>query len=293
MFLAIGLYIASVIVGGLESALIFEARAFALFALLGVVRGLSLFRYGSRARGALMAIAAMSAIFLSLSRTALAIAVILIPLAWLDRRSISRRVGVLLTICVVLALFAFAATIIRPLQERFNELDRARIGGVTISVSGRGAFWTATLRSWQESPWVGHGAGSSEYLPLLYLPSGSRYTHPHNDYFRILHDYGIVGGALLLIGGFALIRGTKRVWRAAVSQDSSLAQPHLTAFLGTTALAFAMITDNVVIYVFFMAPLAILVGFSLGHASADATSSVSPVLHKPVAAGVSTRAKHP
>jgi O-antigen ligase len=128
---------------------------------------------------------------------------------------------------------------------------------------------------------------------LLYLPSGSRYTHPHNDYFRILHDYGIVGGALLLIGGFALIRGTKRVWRAAVSQDSSLAQPHLTAFLGTTALAFAMITDNVVIYVFFMAPLAILVGFSLGHASADATSSVSPVLHKPVAAGVSTRAKHP
>lgn len=290
MFLAIGVYLVSVVLDGLESDLILEPRAFALFALLGVARGLSLVRYGSRARGALMAIAAMSAIFFSLSRTALAIAVILIPLAWLDRRSMSRRVGVLLTIGLVLGLFAFAATVVRPLEERFNELDRVKVGGVTISVSGRGKFWTATWRSWEESPWVGHGAGSAEYLPLKYLPRYSAYSHPHNDYLRILHDYGIVGGVLWLIGGFVLLRATKRAWRAVASHDRSQAGVHLSAVLGMTALALAMITDNVVIYVFFMAPLAMLVGFSLGRGSADATSAARPVMLQPVAAEVSARA---
>jgi O-antigen ligase len=290
MFLTIGLYLVSVLLGGLESALIFEPRAFALFVLLGVARGLSLVRYGSRARGAAMALAATGAIYMSLSRTALAIAVILVPLAWLDRGSVSRRVAVLLTLGIVLGLFAFAATVVKPLEERFNELDRVKVAGVTISVSGRGKFWTATWRSWEESPWVGHGSGSSEYLPLKYLPKGSAYSHPHNDYLRILHDYGIVGAVLWLIGGFVLLRATKRAWRTAASQgDPQAAGVHLTAVLGMTALALAMITDNAVIYVYVMAPLAMLVGFSLGRGSADASPAPRPAGWQPVADEVVAR----
>jgi O-antigen ligase len=290
MLLAIGVYLVSVLLNGLNTNLIFEPRAFALFALLGVARGLSLVRYGSRVRGALMAIAAMSAIFLSLSRTALAIAVILIPLAWLDRRTVSRRVGVLLTMSLVLGLFAFASTVVKPLEERFSELDRVKIGGVTISVSGRGKFWTATWRSWEGSPWVGRGAGSSEYLPLQYLPPDSFYAHPHNDYLRILHDYGIVGAVLWLIGGSVLLRATRRAWRGAAIHGGSQRGVHLAAVLGMTALAFAMITDNVVVYIFFMAPLAMLVGFSLGRGSDDAASTAGPALLRSVAREIAARA---
>jgi O-antigen ligase len=197
---------------------------------------------------------------------------------------------VLLTMSLVLGLFAFASTVVKPLEERFSELDRVKIGGVTISVSGRGKFWTATWRSWESSPWVGHGAGSSEYLPLQYLPPDSFYAHPHNDYLRILHDYGIVGAVLWLIGGSVLLRATKRAWRAAAINGGSQAGVHLAAVLGMTALALAMITDNVVIYVFFMAPLAMLVGFSLGRGSADAVSTAGPAFLRSVAPEVAARA---
>jgi O-antigen ligase len=273
MFLGIGIYLVSVLLDGLGSDLILGNRSFALFALLGVARGLSLIRYGSRSRGALMTIAATGAIFLSLSRTALVISVILIPLAWLDRRSVSRRVGVLIMVALTLGLFAFASTVVGPLRERFAEPDRVSIGRVTISVTGRGALWSAAWRSWLDSPWLGHGSGTSEYLPVIYLPEGSGYGQPHNDYLRILHDYGVVGAVLWLVGAVVLFRETKRAWRAAVSRGSSSVGVHLAAVLGMTALGLAMITDNVVIYIFFMAPLGIFVGLSLGLGSVDKSSS--------------------
>jgi O-antigen ligase len=280
MFIAIGLYIFSVTLAGFSNDLILAPRAFALFALLGVARGLSLIRFdsrdlGSRYRGVVLTIAATAAIFLSLSRTALAIAVILVPLAWLDRHSVSRRVFVLLAICTVAGLFAFAATAAGPLGERFQEADKEDVGGVTLSVSGRGDFWSAAWRSWLESPWVGHGAGSSEYLPRKFIPDRDNYAHPHNDYLRLLHDYGIVGAGLWLIGGIALLRRTKRVWRAAVRTGSPYSGVHLAAVLGMVALALAMITDNAIIYVFFMAPLAMMVGLSLGVGSPDRPSAES------------------
>jgi O-antigen ligase len=279
MFFAIGLYLVSVLIGGLSSNLIVGGRSFALFALLGVARGLSMIRYGPRTTGCVMTIAAMSAILLSLSRTALVISVILIPLAWLDRRSISRRVGVLLTIVLAFGLFAFASTAVAPLRERFSEPDRVAVGNISISVTGRGAMWSATWRSWSESPWFGHGVGTSEYLPLKYLPEGANYSHPHNDYLRILHDFGVVGAALWLVGAIVLFRGTKRTWRKAASRGSPSVGVHLSAVLGMSALGFAMITDNAVIYVFFMAPLAIFVGLSLGLGSMDtslAQTSIAP-----------------
>jgi O-antigen ligase len=285
MFLAIGIYVVSVLLNGLGADLIIGNRTFALFATLGVARGLSMIRYGSRTRGALMVIAATAAILLSLSRTALLISVILIPLAWLDRRSISRRVGVLLTFGLVLGLFAFASTVVAPLRERFVEPDRVTVGSVTISVTGRGTLWSATWRSWADSPWVGHGAGASEFRPLLYLPEGTSYGQPHNDYLRMLHDYGVVGGALWLAGAVVLFRGTKRAWRTAVSRGSPNAGVHLSAVLGMTALALAMITDNAIIYVFFMAPLAILVGLSLGLSSRDRSSTQTALAPQPVVEG--------
>jgi O-antigen ligase len=290
MFLGIGIYLVSVLLDGFGAFLIVGNRSFALFALLGVARGLSLIRYGSRSRGALMTIAATGAIFLSLSRTALVISLILIPLAWLDRRSASRRIGVLIVFALTLGVFAFASTVVAPLRERFAEPDRVSVGGVTISVTGRDALWSATWRSWLDSPWLGHGAGTSEYLPLIYLPKDSDYGQPHNDYLRILHDYGVVGGALWLIGAVALFRTTKRAWREAVSLGSRSAGVHLWAILGMTALGLAMITDNVVIYVFFMAPLGIIVGLSLGLGSMDRSSTRPPMaLQQPVAGLVDRR----
>ncbi|MDP9235081.1 MAG: O-antigen ligase family protein [Actinomycetota bacterium] len=264
IYLSVFLYLVTVVVDGPGTDLFLSARGFALFGMLGVARGLAVFRYESR-RGAFMIAVVIVAVMLSLSRTALAICLLLVPLAWLDRRSIPRRMVVVLAIGLAVGLFVFAATSFGPLAERFAEPDKSKVGGVTLSVSGRDKFWSATWQSWLQSPWIGHGAGSAEFLPARYLPEGwgSSYSHPHNDYLRLLHDYGVVGAGLWVVAFVFLVRRTRQKWWAAARSGAESRTVHLQAVLSMTALALAMITDNVIVYAYLIAPLAILVGASL------------------------------
>jgi O-antigen ligase len=88
--------------------------------------------------------------------------------------------------------------------------------------------------------------------------------HPHNDYLRLWHDLGAVGlglaaGALLLWLA-ALFRG----WRRAARAGHPAQAVQLAAFLVLLELLLAMITDNVLIYPFFMGAAGILVGTAFG-----------------------------
>ena len=118
-------------------------------------------------------------------------------------------------------------------------------------------------KTWQsavESPWIGKGAGSaSAYLADLY---DGDIAHPHNDYLRILHDYGVVGLVLFLYG---LARVGRLFWRN-WAQPRELLQRRLSlaAALALTAIAMMMVTDNTLVYVFVMGPLGILLGTALG-----------------------------
>jgi O-antigen ligase len=262
VLITVAVYGVSVLIDGLGSDLIIGARSTALFEVLAVARGLSLVRHGDRRRGIAMTVAATVIVLLSLSRTALAVCAILVPLAWLDRRSLSRRAAIVMMVGLTVGVFFFAVVAIKPLSERFHEPDRANIGGVSLSVSGRSAFWAATIRSWKQSPWIGNGPGSSEYLPAQYLPVGSAYSHPHNDYLRVLHDYGAIGAFLWLYGSVHLFREIKKRWRSADTR-SDAATAHAAAVLGMTGIALTMLTDNAIVYVFVMLPLSILVGASL------------------------------
>ena len=81
-------------------------------------------------------------------------------------------------------------------------------GSSAAYTSGRVVIWTQTWQSAVESPWIGKGAGSaSAYLADLY---DGDIAHPHNDYLRILHDYGVIGLVLFLYG---LVRVGLMCWR--------------------------------------------------------------------------------
>jgi O-antigen ligase len=279
---AVSIYLLTLVATGFGTDLILSARGFALFGLLGLARALGKFRYQSR--GAVwVALAIVIAIAGSLSRTALAICLLLAPLAWLDRRSISRRVGVALAVALSVGAFAFAAVFFGPLHSRFLEPNKAEVAGsFDLSVSGRAAFWGATWRSFLQDPWIGNGAGSSEIIVQRYLTpaQAEHYTHPHNDYLRLLHDYGVTGAGLWFIGYFVLLRRVRRAWVAAAATDDSAAAVHMTAFLAMVAIALSMITDNAIVYIYLMAPLGLIVGSSLGLGAAMARKSFRPRPHR-------------
>ena len=66
-----------------------------------------------------------------------------------------------------------------------------------LATSGRRYMAEILLIEIAKQPWWGHGANSSEEL-VLKLSNG-QLTHPHNDWLRLLYDYGVVGTVLFLL----------------------------------------------------------------------------------------------
>ncbi len=119
-------------------------------------------------------------------------------------------------------------------------------------------------------PWIGHGVGSAD--DLINRVYSTAVGHPHNDYLRLLHDYGLLGTCLWGIGYALLLMRTWRAWHVSTvtkregrtHDSSSELRIHAAAFLALVGVAIAMITDNAIVYMYVIGPLGVLVGLSLG-----------------------------
>lgn len=256
-------YLASVLVSGLGASGVYNARAFALAAL--VLLGVAVARGQSKALPVLL----LLDVVLSLSRTA-ALMSILVLAVGLAVRSASRgralRVLVLLGAGVAVAWFAF--TRFAPLRDRFEGGDQAfSYGGAQFNVSGRADLWSFTLQDARHHWWFGGGPGSADRAVLNHFLTVS---HPHNDYLRVLHDFGVVGLVVFVLGFVTLMVRTWKLGRAT-------GRPvHWAAFLALVGVAGTAFTDNVIVYAFVMVPLGVLVGASLSESSLPESRSVEP-----------------
>ena len=265
-WVTVALYGLSIAVWGLGSDNIVGPRGLALFALMPMAWAVARWRYGDRSAIG-PTIGLLTVLILSLSRLAIVVGLFLLPLSRISARASMRSwLRLLFVFGTAVAVFIAAFQMIAPLRDRFLEGDLETLsGGLTINVSGRDDVWPAVWNSYVESPWVGKGAGSSE--KLLVEQYGFRVSLPHNEYLRILHDFGIVSLVLWLWGFGTLFWRTYLAWRRSDRRGERDAIVHLAAWLGLVALALAMITDNPLRYVGVLFPLAIMIGCSLGLAS--------------------------
>lgn len=236
-------------------------RTYALFALVGLAWYVAGWRCGSR-RSLWFAFALLALLVMSLSRTAMVLGLFLFPLAQLRLNKLSGWLRLAAWGTLALVVLYAGISYFEPLRSRFFEGDTSlQVAGISINAEGRVNAWEAVLDSYRESPWLGKGAGSSEEVIKKLFPA---LGHPHNDYLRILHDYGLVGFVLWLVGYFGLLRVTWKAWIKAADSEGGYGRVHLAAFLALVAIGLAMLTDNVIVYIFVMAPLGVLVGASLG-----------------------------
>jgi O-antigen ligase len=242
-------------------------RTFALFALFGVAYYIARWRYGLH-RGIWYALVVSAAIAISLSRVATALVLFLFGFSQFSPRSVVSWGRMVLLGGLMLGIAYLAVTNIAPLRARFFGGDEAlHVGVLTLNTMGRAAFWPTVFHSFLESPWIGKGAGSAQMLILAHY---ARWVeHPHNDYLRLLHDYGLVGLGLWLLAISSSARAMFRGWMRSDLRRPVEARLHMTAFLSLLAISVAMITDNAIVYAFLMAPLAVVVGTSLGRASSS------------------------
>lgn len=241
-----------------------SSRSFGLVALLGLASGLCRWRYGDRKRGAAMVGSAIVLIALSLSRTAFLTACFLIPLAWVNLKSLSSFVRMLLLTVIALAIAWSAVTFIPPLHERFFPAtgEFVKVGQFDLNANGRKQLWTVTWRQFKQSPVFGNGPGASVDAVTVV----SRAGQPHNDYLRLLDDYGLLGTGLWGLGIILILERLTRIWvRADAARDLD-SRFYLWAMLALIAALANMITDNPLVYLHFQGPLALIVGVALGRA---------------------------
>jgi O-antigen ligase len=120
-----------------------------------------------------------------------------------------------------------------------------------------------------------------------------RVSHPHNEYLRIFHDFGLVG-LLLWLWGFSVLLGrTFLAWRRADRTRDPDAFVHLAAWLGLVSLALGMVTDNPLRHVHVLLPLGLTVGASVGMTAMAHEATRRPAGSEgtvPVPAGMAQRA---
>ena len=161
-------------------------------------------------------------------------------------------------LCLVLIAAGYwAVTSWAPLRDRFDQGDLSlSVGGTNINAEGRTKVWGVL---WSEVPndlLIGHGPGAASARSILVDPA---FDHPHNDYLRILYDFGVVG--LVLLVWFA-VRSARLLRRASKLSHGSL--PALAALNAGLAILIMMTTDNPLDYPFVMIPLGALIGLGLG-----------------------------
>ncbi len=269
--IAIPLYAAgSTAVGG--------ARSFALTALLAVAVVVPLRTSSRLMRLAPWALTA--AIAASLSRTALALAVLLLAFSVLRSRRGLRGLRIVLALGALALAGVVAFVTVPALRDRFTQGDNGvDVGGLALNTSGRSQLWALVVRSAQEHPWIGQGAGSASEVVTARYPFVGQ---PHNDYLRLWHDFGLIGLALFVLGyGSLLVSAVRRARRTAPEHRGI----HWSAALALAAVGAAAATDNPLIYPFVMIPLAVVVGLSISRRHLHLLEPEATTRPQPVTAG--------
>jgi O-antigen ligase len=130
---------------------------------------------------------------------------------------ISQRLAVKLLL--VLCLLLVAAIVTAP------EAYLAKLAGFT---TGRTALWEQARTSFSESPWIGHGLGSSYRSETRYFDAyGNVYRGMHNGFLAILIDTGAFG---LCVYVFMILR-TTRMLEVDLGTDANVLLSMLGAFI--------------------------------------------------------------
>jgi O-antigen ligase len=245
-----------------NSAGIYSRRDFAIEALL--IMSVVMMSQDARRRARWLPYVLAAEIALSESRTATAVAAILLIVVAVRGRSGARAVvSVLGRLVVVVLIGLWAIETIPSLHNRVFGAGQTQILGVQLNTSGRDVIWSGLVADAESHDvWLGQGSGSAtDFVRNDEGPVGVEAAEPHNDYLRIWHDFGYVGLMIWLVAILTLLRA---MWTRARRTGNRMCYAGVLSLLSILGL---MVTGNVIVYFFAMLPLGVIIGFALGEPS--------------------------
>jgi len=187
---------------------------------------------------------------IALTRTAITVAGMTIPFTFASLK-IKKRL-IFLTIVAIVGVTVFYTE--RVQKKMFysgqGTINDIWLGNPDLFTAGRSHLWDHMKEEIKIKPVWGHGSNASEEF-VLSVTWGTL-THPHNDWLRLLYDYGFVGTAVfvfcMIIQILHLLKGAKQV----PLESRVLIFAGASSFLPFVLLMF---TDNIILYAAFFGNL--------------------------------------
>jgi O-antigen ligase len=154
-----------------------------------------------------------------------------------------------------------------PFRERveplINSPELVLAGGATTAVvatQGRSIAWPRLFAHAMEAPVIGHGMGTASAYTYS-VTHNEHFSHPHNEYLRLLHDAGLIGLLSWLAGFLHTWTMARRVEDSAGSGQYRDAHALAAGIVGLIpAFLVLSLTDNIGFYTFVTVPFGILLG---------------------------------
>ncbi len=172
-----------------------------------------------------------------------------LPLTFAPMRMFRRIVLASMVIAAGYGLFFTERVQEKTFYSGSGTLQDVRRDNPDFATSGRNRIWEHMQAEIDRKPWFGHGANESE--PYVARFTGGL-THPHNDWLRLLFDYGYFGtvifGTCMLLQVLHILKRGKR----------ASGGPRILFYAGATSFivfSLFMFTDNIILYAAFFGNL--------------------------------------
>ncbi|MCJ7678581.1 MAG: O-antigen ligase family protein [Anaerolineales bacterium] len=216
-------------------------------ALLGAVLAAE---YSSGRRASLIWWGAIQLVpLIALTRTGIVASALTLPLC-LGRVRLRTRLLSLGAIALGgIALFSSPRMQARMFYSGSGTFSDISLQNRNFATSGRSALWPELVEEIKKRPWLGHGANASETYVSTARPG---LAHPHNDWLRLLYDYGVLGTVLFVLTLLTQVFHTLASARRAPDPAHVLFIGAASSFI---VLTLFMFTDNIILYAAFFGNL--------------------------------------
>lgn len=182
---------------------------------------------------------------IALTRGAIVVAGLSLPLSFSPQ-----KIQVRFVMLVIVSLGGLALFYTDRVQDKMFVEGKGSVDDLTnyenVATHGRRHMAEMMTLEIAKEPWMGHGANASEDF-VVNLTAG-QLTHPHNDWLRLLFDYGIAGTAVFTFTIMAQVLNLIRSGRRSSGNRRIFFYASASSFLSQLLIMF---TDNVLLYAAF------------------------------------------
>jgi O-antigen ligase len=194
--------------------------------------------------------AAFAAIpFIALTRTGIVAAGLTLPLTFAPMKIFKRIVLISLVVLLSIPIFYSERVQHKMFYSGSGTFAEVHPDNPDLATSGRTLLWEQMEDEIGKKPYFGHGANASE--PFVSVRTGGL-THPHNDWLRLLYEYGYFG---TVIFAFCLIAQVLHILKRAKSVTGETKTLFYAAAATFISFVLFMFSDNIILYVAFFGNL--------------------------------------